>query len=81
MFEQRLHFTDPDYRRDPKTDRFCALCQRDLKEGASVVRALQSGQEACCIVHPDDAIEGDFEVLVGPECAKKVPAEFRLAAS
>lgn len=78
---RRTHFTDPDYRKDPKTDRFCGLCQRDLKPGARVVQAIEADGEHGCIVHPEDASAEELEhykMLVGPECAKKVPPEYRI---
>ncbi len=48
----RLKFIDFDARRDPKTERWCIMCQRDLKRGSgyryvNVVEFMQA-------VHPDD---------------------------
>lgn len=48
----RAKWTDPDYRRDPKTDRYCCICQRDLAPGKPfrLVHWLGCGW----VLHPDD---------------------------
>lgn len=75
---------DPDYRREPKTEFFCALCQRDIKNKntACGIHVVEGGNSIC---HPGDShlYEGDSGdcgiYYVGPECAKKVNKEYRLS--
>jgi hypothetical protein len=82
--EYRLHHTSPDYRRNPKTNRFCALCQRDILGPSVRAYALDGPQ---CLVHPADAAAasqagGDvFVVELGPECAKLIPQDFRISGN
>lgn len=75
---------DPDYRRKPKTDTFCAYCQRDLKPGQRrrwVHIVLGGGS----ILHPSDPRWGDNieedagDLLchpVGVDCARKIGLEW-----
>lgn len=48
----RAKWTDPDYRRDPKTDRYCCICQRDLAPGQSHRRVHWLG--CGWVLHPND---------------------------
>ena len=65
---------DGDFRRNPKTNLFCVVCQKDLKPGSKYSYFYWS--DCCTAVHPD-AIDGT-ELLspVGPECAKQFPNGF-----
>lgn len=72
----RIHYTDPDYRRSPKTACYCAVCQRDIRDVAKATRVILWGDELSHIVHPADATSNDMPALIGPECAKEIPAEF-----
>lgn len=65
-------FVDPDFRRNPKTDYFCGVCQRDIKKPGAPRFYMEDG----CAVDPK-ALAGD-EILchVGPECQKKIPADW-----
>lgn len=74
---------DPDFRRDPKTDCFCALCQKDIKGDPDYYAHFAYG----CVeaIHPDDrdianAIipAGDnYGILpVGTDCARKIGLDF-----
>jgi len=70
---------DPDFRKEPKTDHYCALCQRDLqaaKRHAQIHLAYVEGFE---LVANGSAVEGEDHGLkpVGPECVKKVPTKYR----
>jgi hypothetical protein len=74
---------DPDFRRDPKTDCFCALCQKDIKgEPRFYAHMIYGCFEA---VHPQDreianATLDDTEnfglLPVGPDCAKAIGRDF-----
>lgn len=74
--------TDPDFRRTPRTDAYCALCQRDITGEHAWGFLMSSG---FAIVHPLWAVHfanvgEDHELCtpgwsrIGPECAKKFPA-------
>lgn len=72
------HLTD--YRRDPKTDTYCVICQRDIKgEPKHWVHLVNGGVE---VLHPQDETlyktdGGDLYFHpVGPECAKKIGKEW-----
>ena len=72
--------TDPDFRREPRTSVFCALCQRDLT-GEHAWGFLTF--EGFAIVHPGWApkfqtdVGGEWQ-RIGPECAKKFPPTWTL---
>lgn len=72
---------DPDYRKEPKTDFYCLLCQRDIKNKATA-KAVHVVEGGSCICHPDDdqLHEGKPDDCgmypVGPECCKKIPADY-----
>lgn len=71
--------TDPDFRREPKTHDFCALCQRDLHGPRRWGFLIHDG---FVIVHPAWASAFDGEkstpgwVQIGPECAKRFPPDW-----
>ena len=77
----RTVFLEPDFRREPKTDCFCCVCQKDIKgEPRFFARIVHAGASA---VHPDDWIlvpEGhpdDYGVHpVGNDCARRVGREW-----
>lgn len=78
MSEPRSHFIDPDFRTQPKTDRFCCVCYRDLRGACIVVRISLDGM---WVIHPDDATDENSELaFVGLGCCKTWPAEFRTPA-
>jgi hypothetical protein len=71
---------DPDYRREPKTDLYCAHCQKDLdpKQAYRRVHVVDGGAN---LIHPDDEAlwsvdphHSDEQRMypVGPECAKRL---------
>ena len=81
----RLKFIDFDARRDPKTKRWCIMCQRDLKPNTRTrsirVLDIEGGPYS---VHPEDELQFDAEgakietrsyrdlgqCLIGLDCAK-----------
>jgi hypothetical protein len=73
----RLIHCNPDYRRDPKTDRYCWHCQRDLANNCG--SAVNVVFDSMAIVHPMDKHLVESEsCLMGPEClrSQSVPVEF-----
>lgn len=70
----RQAWMDYDARPQPKTDRWCVCCQRDIKPGrpARVVRIL----DFPWVLHPDDAGDLGEQFLIGLDCAKKIGLEF-----
>lgn len=81
--EFRTRPLDPDFRRTPKTDCFCALCQKDIKgEPRYYAHFVYGCAEA---VHPDDrdianasVAPGDnYGILpVGTDCARTIGLDF-----
>ena len=84
----KTKWMDPDFRRQPKTDRWCEMCQRDLKSGQPhrVIRWELDKYEA---IHPDDWESAAVEVparrgrpdavvqgLIGMDCAKRLGMEW-----
>lgn len=85
----RKTYMDADYRRDPKTNLYCIMCQRDLKPG-------QPHRMVCHELDRYDAIHADdWEVAakeisgrrakhldavcyqpIGMDCAKRLGLEF-----
>ena len=59
---------NPDFRKTPKTETYCAICQKDLKVVAGRIFIINEG---FTVVHPSDAV-GIQSSNVGPECAKKI---------
>jgi hypothetical protein len=71
----RTMFLDPDFRREPKTERYCCRCQKDL--GAAAVRVYLRGDGAT-VVHPSDVEDyreaGDIGWWwIGLDCARALP--------
>src|SRR3990167_9410732 len=82
---------DGDFRRDPKTDRFCVRCQKDMKLGQSarVVHLVGGGH---LVLHPSDEdaytaamkAEPNGELArsdlgcfpIGMDCARKLGMEW-----
>lgn len=77
----RTKFLDYDARRDPKTDRFCIRCQKDIKPDAEA-RAVHIVDGGSMILHPADesAYQSDNADLgfhlIGPECSRVVGIEW-----
>jgi hypothetical protein len=69
----RSIFLDFDSRPEPKTDRWCVKCQRDIKPGrpARIVRVLEAQ-----VLHPDDAGGAGEEYLIGLDCATQLGLEW-----
>lgn len=79
----RVLTTDPDFRREPKTNRFCALCQKDLPLTHRWAFYVCDG---FAVVHPEDTdryVGGDGQMVwgwqpIGNDCAKKFPPDWTL---
>lgn len=80
----RTKFIDPDTRRQPKTDRFCVRCQKDIKP-QSPTRAVHLVDGGPYALYPDDervyAITGNTGSdlgmhLLGMDCAKTIGTEW-----
>lgn len=84
---------DPDYRRQPKTDHFCCLCQRDIKtpkEKTGTVHYVDGGNsilsladedryQAMSTAQPGGQEPGEMGCFpIGSECARKLPKGFVL---
>lgn len=67
-------YFDGDFRKRPKTDFFCVVCQKDLKKAAGYV-LLGSG-DVCELVHPAHLRGDEVHCPVGSECIKKIPPDF-----
>lgn len=91
--EARIKFIEFDARRDPKTKRWCIMCQKDIKPGAKArfVRFVDIGGGPYAI-HPDDVeyIESGVLALpanavrhedqvIGSDCARKLGLEWTIA--
>lgn len=76
----RVKYTDPDFRRRPKTALFCYQCQKDL-DPASAHRLVYvvDGMNA---LHPGDAagrVKGPNDLgwlPIGSDCAKRLGLEW-----
>lgn len=72
----RLFYGDPDFRRQPKTKRFCYHCQKDLTCLAKHF-ILVCDDGSLHVVDPEDANRVPHQQCeIGPECAKYYPREF-----
>ena len=71
----RAVFLDHDARREPKTDRFCIKCQKDIKQDQPA-RVVMLRVSDMYVLHPDDATDDCERYLVGLDCAKKIGLEF-----
>jgi len=88
----RSTVVDPDYRRQPKTNCYCAMCQRDIKSGSpelwivheldtwTVVIAKNDIAAAVSDIRPRRSAHHYFDVVqferVGSECARKIGKDF-----
>lgn len=71
----RFYAFDGDFRRQPKTNYFCAFCQKDLNPCATAGYVFL-GDPADHIVDPNHLEGGELKAPIGPECQKKVPMRF-----
>lgn len=84
----RTKWMDPDFRREPKTARYCVLCQRDLKEGQPH-RSVKWELDVYAAILPEDYAVAESEIrarrshrepiesgLVGMDCARKLGIEW-----
>lgn len=79
VIEASLYALDPDFRKEPKTDTFCIVCQRDLKRTDTATRVRT--RETRISNHDEEgddlllSINANGDAWVGPECARKLHAE------
>ena len=66
-----------DYRKTPKTKLFCAMCQKDIKPSAYIEHVFL-GDPADHVKDPLRLDGDEIKVPIGPECAKKIPAGYRV---
>jgi hypothetical protein len=84
MAVYRTKFLDYDARREPKTDRYCVRCQKDIKQG-SVCRSVHIVDGGAMVLHPADehlytSNSGDCgSYLIGPDCASILGIEWTRA--
>lgn len=76
-----LRLQDVDYRREPKTGRYCVNCQRDVGVGARFVTLLDFPDNGPPeVMHPHDlglyARDRLSEHLIGNDCAKRLGLEW-----
>lgn len=82
----RTKFTNPDYRHDPRTEVFCAICQRDLSANQKhrwvhavdgAMNVLHPADEALYAALPQSERAGDMGCFpVGLSCAKRLGLEW-----
>ena len=72
--ESSFYF-DGDFRKNPKTKIFCAICQRDLKHTEYYIYL---GTDVCEIRHPKHLLGDELVVPIGSECCKLIPKEYVL---
>lgn len=83
MSEPRTKYTDPDFRRTPKTKLFCYQCQKDL-DPASKYRNVFI-VESMSALHPDEVpgyVMGKDDagwLPIGPDCARRLGLEWSKA--
>lgn len=86
---------NPDYRRDPKTNCYCEVCQKDIKAESQVLWIAFELDRLPEIIHPADLATAWIEIRarraphlfddciqfgrVGPECAKKIGLEWTMS--
>lgn len=80
---------DPDFRRDPKTVRYCGRCQRDLVDGQPY-RLVMYELDRYEAIHSDDWEAAEQDIVsrrlqrgkavliepVGMDCARRIGLEF-----
>lgn len=77
----RTKFTEFDGRRDPKTDVWCCVCQKDLKPGQPR-RAVHLVEGGAFALHPEDEAiyvpdGGDMGAFpIGSDCARRLGLEW-----
>jgi hypothetical protein len=78
----RSKWMDPDFRREPKTSHFCAVCQRDLKPEQPHRRVLFTLADYAA-VHVDDWLRAQGETgegyvieAIGMDCARRLGPEW-----
>ncbi len=81
MSEPRTKYLDTDFRRRPKTDLFCYVCQKDIKPDSKyrMIHVIDGGPN---VLHPGseaDYVSDAGEMgshPIGPDCAKRLGLEW-----
>lgn len=68
-------FLDYDARRSPKTDRYCAKCQRDIESGVRA-RLVFLDVSSMMVTHPRAAAGYEPLFLIGEKCAREIGFEW-----
>lgn len=79
----RWTYLDSDSRRRPKTDLYCCVCQKDIKNktGYRMVHIIEGGGK---VLHPEDEKRYDDHKAdvgwhpIGPDCARKLGLQWSL---
>lgn len=83
MPEPRTTFLDFDGRPQPKTQRWCVKCQRDIRPEWPARRVWMDDRQWAMVVHPEDRhlvpAENLDAFLLGMDCAKKLGMEWSVA--
>jgi hypothetical protein len=76
MLRQRFINFDGNFNRVPKTEFFCCVCGKEVKQ-TSNFSFVWLGEPICdcIIIHPDD-VEDEFLGIVGAECRKNLDRNF-----
>ena len=87
----RTKWMDPDFRREPKTARYCVICQRDLAPEREC-REVRFEVDVMEAIHPEDWKAAEVEInarrtcsnpfqrgLVGMDCARRLGLEWTAA--
>lgn len=67
----RTKWTDPDFRKNPKTNHFCVLCHRDLTPGQKH-RLIMVEEDKWEAVHGEDWDLARIEIEPGPQDRDRV---------
>ncbi len=59
----RTQMTDPDFRREPKTQCYCVLCQRDIKPESPELWVAAELDKFPQIIHPADIAVAHAEII------------------
>lgn len=66
-----------DFRKNPKTNFFCAICQKDLDPKKKNYYVFL-GDPCDHVVHPDYLEGNEIKAPIGSECIKKIPNIYRV---
>lgn len=85
----RVKYVDQDNRRSPKTDTYCCVCYKDIRDSAPGTPelgvhlvdggpfALHTEDEGVYMLMPEEKRTGDLGYhRIGPDCAKKLGKDY-----